>query len=181
MHLLRIVIVSACFALAQNVQRACAQTLIWTPVAPDAAWDSASLNWLDNGTPSAWVPGASAVFPSAASGSLIEIAEDLTASSVSFDTGASGVTLAGVGRLRTAAITVADAAATNAVATEVLALNGLTVNGPGAVALGRVSGRVTLTSGTLLAAASDLATALVQIDGGTLLTHSAHRTVPAIC
>ncbi|HQA39327.1 MAG TPA: hypothetical protein PLW27_10495, partial [Kiritimatiellia bacterium] len=128
------------------MQRALAQTLIWTPAAPGASWDSASLNWLDNGTPSAWVPGASAVFPAAASGSLIEIAEDLTALSVSFDTGASGVTLAGAGRLRTASITIADAAATNAVATEVLALNGLTVTGPGAVALGRVYGRVTLVS-----------------------------------
>lgn len=170
MNLSRIVVVCAFFTLAQSVQRALAQTLIWTPAAPGASWDSASLNWLDNGTPSAWVPGASAVFPAAASGSLIEIAEDLTALSVSFDTGASGVTLAGAGRLRTAAITIADAAATNAVATEVLALNGLTVTGPGAVALGRVSGRVTLASGTLLAAASDLATALVQVDGGTLLT-----------
>ncbi len=170
MNLPRIVIVCVCFALAQNGQRACAQTLIWTPSAPEAAWDSASLNWLDNGTPSAWIPGASAVFPAAASGSLIEIAEDLTASSVSFDAGASGVTLAGAGRLRTAAITVAEAAATNAVATEVLALSGLTVTGPGAVALGRVSGRVTLASGTLLAAASDLATALVQVEGGTLRT-----------
>jgi len=79
MNLSRIVVVCAFFTLAQSVQRALAQTLIWTPAAPGASWDSASLNWLDNGTPSAWVPGASAVFPAAASGSLIEIAEDLTA------------------------------------------------------------------------------------------------------
>lgn len=170
MNVLRIVTVCACFALVQNAWRACAQTLTWNSNAPDAVWDSTSLNWLENGTPTAWTAGAHAVFPAAASGTLIEVTEELTVSSISFDVGASGITLAGVGRLWATAITVTDAATTNAVATELSALSGLTVTGPGALALGRVSGRVTLVSGTLLATASDFATAIVHVEGGTLQT-----------
>jgi hypothetical protein len=143
--------------------------LIWNG-ALGAAWNATSAVWLDNDAPAVWIPGAAAVFPASASGTMIEVSGDIAAASVTFDAGASGVTLAGLGRLRLAAVASADAAATNAVATEILAPDGLAVSGPGAVALGRVGGIVTVHSGTLLAAASDLAAAVVRVEGGTLAT-----------
>ena len=162
-------VVSGLF-LAAACGSASAQTLVWSPAAPGAAWDATSQHWLDGSTPTAWIPGADAVFPAAASRTFIEVSGDIAAASVTFGNGADAVTVAGQGRLSLAAVTSA-ANATNSVATEILAPSGLAVLGDGAVALGRVGGTVTVGGGTLLAAASELASAIINVaPGATLAT-----------
>ncbi len=177
MSIPRIVTVAVFLTLTQSLQLACAQTLVWNPTVPQAAWDSTTPNWLNNGTPTAWIPNADAIFLSTASGTSIEISGSLTAASITFDTGATGIALVGLGRLDLAAVISSDAHATNSIATDILAPEGLALSGAGTLALGRVGGIITVDSGTLLATASDLSSAIIHVTGGAIATLGAPNPV----
>ncbi|MCL1920485.1 MAG: hypothetical protein FWG50_05320 [Kiritimatiellaeota bacterium] len=139
-----------------------AQVLTWNG-AGGAAWDAASVSWVDEGNvPSAWVPGAVAKFDGA--GGLVEVSADVSASGLVFASG--GYALVGGGRIRLEGDLSVDAGATNSVGVEIFSASGIAKTGLGAVALGQCVGKVSVSAGDLLACASQFADAQVAVAAG---------------
>ena len=146
------------FALANPTQ------LWWAPQGAPV-WDGTSLNWRQGssgGAPTAWIPGAVAIFGPSGGGGFVDVSADVSAGGIEFASG--GYTLVGYGRIRLEGDLSVVGGVTNSVGTEVFSAGGVTKTGTGAVALGKCVGPVTVAGGDLLAVASDFADAQVTVN-----------------
>jgi len=144
---------------------ASALTLRWNPGSPADRWDAASMNWLDGSTPTAWVPGADAMFDGAPQ--IVEVAGDIEVGDITFMT--NGHTLGGEGRLRfpwgiPGTVFVTEGT-TNTISAELYAPCAVHKEGGGACVLGKCVGIVFVYDGTLLVGASEMTDAEIFVVG----------------